>query len=230
MALHGHNESTHWITSSVIRGSFWSIRKYKGQQLLYHPHSFLIRLRAAIKEPFCLWQNYRWDGDLWGCGYCPDAGLWLTARRRWELFWPPRKRDRGQGKLYILLRVKGHLQRMMWQRQMVREACKYIYDALKWALKCTSCTLKLKWWLNLKGRILVHLSIIHLLNGFLSSPNNYGDKCHVCLCGTDLTCWVTQVSRLVLIQGANLWDGFPPIHLPDSITSRAQVSGISPFL
>lgn len=86
----------------------------------------------------------------------------------------PRKRGGGEGKLYFLLRVKGRLQRMMWQQQMVLEVCKCIYDALKRAL--TSCTLKLKWWPNLKGRILVHSSIVNLLDEFSKSLNNYGDK------------------------------------------------------
>lgn len=88
----------------------------------------------------------------------------------------PRKRGGGEGKLYFLLRVKGHLQRMMWQQQMVLEVCKCIYDALKRALRCASCTLKLKWWPNLKGRILVHPSIMNLLDEFSKNLNNYGDK------------------------------------------------------
>lgn len=154
MVLHSDNESTHWITSSVIKRSFWSIRKYGGQQLFYRPHLSLIRLRAAVKEPFCLWQTYWWDGDLGR--HRTGTGLWLTARRRGELFWPPGKEKGVERKLYFLLRVKGQLQRMIWQRQMVLKAFKCICDALDRARTHTICTLKIKWWPNLKSRSSAH--------------------------------------------------------------------------
>lgn len=130
MALHGHNESTHWITPSVIQCSFWSIRKCGGQQLLYRPHSFLIRIRAAIKEPFRLWQNYRWDGDLWGCGYCPGAGLGLTERRRWELFCPLGKEVGVRGSCISCSVSKG----------IFREWC----DSNRWCWKCVSA-FRMRW-------------------------------------------------------------------------------------
>lgn len=171
MALHGHNESTHWITPSVIKCFFWSIRKYGGQQLLYRPDSFLIRIRAAIKEQKL---QVRWW--LMRTRLLPWGRFGVDCKEKVGVILSPRKRGGGEGKLYFLLRVKGHLHRMMWQQQMVLEVCKCIYDALKRALRCTSCTLKLKWWPNLKGRILVHPSIMNLLDEFSKNLNNYGDK------------------------------------------------------
>lgn len=86
--------------------------------------------KCAIFPPTEL-QGRRWLTRMWSLLYWCGEFLWseqrwhlvIDCRGRWVSGYQFRLRSRALGKPYFLCRIKGQLQSMMWQGQMVLEAC-----------------------------------------------------------------------------------------------------------